>query len=124
MGPNTKTPPTPTDPDRDPYFYGWRMVPEWNKDGVHEWKKVPLTAWDVLHPEEDDFIVQSDEHDRDCHYLKDAFEAVLRGRPGVEFFTDLRIDWQVPGLGAHGPDIIVFEGLNTPWKASRGTFPV
>jgi len=108
---------------RDPFFYGWRMVPRWHADG-QTWERVPLTAWDVLHPEEDDFIVQTDAHDHDCHYLKDSVEDALAGRAGVDVFTDLRIDWQIPGLNVHGPDIIVFEGLNQLWQRDRGTFPV
>lgn len=124
MGPDTKAPPQPTDPDRDPFFYGWRMVPEWNDAGYHKWKKVPLTAWDVLHPEEDDFIMQTSEHDRDCDYLKDSLREVLRGRPGVEVFNDLRIDWQIPRLGVHGPDVVVFEGFTEPWAKRQGTLPV
>jgi len=114
----------PLAPIGDPYFYGWRMVPQWNDDGSQNWEKVPLTAWDVLHPEEDDFIVQSDAHDDDCHYLKGALEEVLAGRPNVDVFADLRIDWQVPRLSVHGPDIVVFEGLKSPWVRERGTFPV
>jgi hypothetical protein len=115
---------SPLAPVGDPYFYGWRMVPRWDGAGNNHWEKVPLTAWDVLHPEEDDFIVQTDAHDHDCHYLKDALEEALAGRPGTDVFSDLRIDWQVPALGVHGPDIAVFEGLNAPWVREQGTFPV
>jgi hypothetical protein len=48
--------PTPT-PAADPYFHGWRMVPRWDEAGRQSWEQVPLTEWDVLHPEEEDFIV-------------------------------------------------------------------
>jgi Uma2 family endonuclease len=99
------------------------MVPEWN-GGTHQWKQVPLTAWDVLHPEEDDFIVQTDAHQQDCFYLQGVFKDVLRGRPELRGFYDHRIDWQIPGLGVHGPDIVVFEGVTDPWDPDRGTFPV
>jgi colicin import membrane protein len=123
MNPEADAIERPGPPD-DPYFYGWRVVLHWDDDGSHHWEKVPLTAWDVLHPEEDDFVVQTPAHDYDCHYLRDALEDALRGRPGVEVFTDLRVDWQVPGLGAHGPDVIAFEGLKAPWDRDRGTLPV
>ncbi|VTT99989.1 Uncharacterized protein OS=Chloroflexus aurantiacus (strain ATCC 29364 / DSM 637 / Y-400-fl) GN=Chy400_1966 PE=4 SV=1: Uma2 [Gemmataceae bacterium] len=114
----------PLAPVGDPYFYGWRMVPRWDGAGNNHWEKVPLTAWDVLHPEEDDFIVQTDAHDDDCHYLKGALKEVLAGRPGVNVFSDLRVDWQVPQLSVHGPDIVVFEGAKSRWVRERGTFPV
>jgi len=124
MTPDTETVPKEPTPETDLYFYGWRMVPRWDDKKGNGWEKVPLTAWDVLHPEEDDFIVQTDDHDRDCHYLKQAFELLLRGRTDVDVFTDLRIDWQIPGLGVHGPDVIVFEGLTAPWDGGLGTFLV
>ncbi|QJX00816.1 Uma2 family endonuclease [Frigoriglobus tundricola] len=115
------SPPAPPD---DPYFYGWRMVPRWDDRKRQTWEKVPLTPWDVLHPEEEDFIVTNDAHDRDIHYLKDVFEECVAGRSGVRVLCDHRVLWEVPALGAHGPDVVVFENLNKPWNARRGTFPV
>lgn len=100
------------------------MVPRWDGRGGQTWEKVPLTPWDVLHPEEDDFIVQNDAHDRDIHYLKAVFEERVSGRAGMKVLCDHRVLWEIPGLGAHGPDVIVFENLNRPWDPTRGTFPV
>jgi colicin import membrane protein len=37
--------------------------------------------------------------------------------------SDCRIDWGVEGLGAHGPDIAVFENVRA-WEPTRGTFYV
>ena len=121
--PSRRSRPAPAAPG-DPYFYGWRMTPRWDERGAQRWEKVPLTHWDVLHPEEEDFIVTSDAHDRDIHYLKDVFEDRLAGRDGVRVLCDHRVLWGPPELGAHGPDVIVFEGLNRPWDALRATFPV
>ena len=47
----------------DPFFYGWRFV--WQKDeaGTMHQVQQPLTAEDVLHPEEDDFIMPDMVHD-------------------------------------------------------------
>lgn len=117
----TNSPPAPAD---DPYFYGWRMVPRWDGRGGQTWEKVPLTPWDVLHPEEEDFIVHNDAHDRDIHHLKDIFEERVAGRVGMKVLCDHRILWEIPKLGAHGPDVIVLENLNKPWDPTRGTFPV
>lgn len=111
-------------PAGDPYFYGWRMVPRWHENGGQTWEKVPLTEWDVLHPEEDDFIVTPAAHDRDIHYVKDAFEEQFAGRAGMRVLCDHRVDWEIPGLGAHGPDVVVFGNLNGPWNEKRATFAV
>ena len=115
------SPPAPAD---DPYFYGWRMVPRCDGRGGQRWEQVPLTPWDVLHPEEEDFIVTNDAHDRDIHYLKDVFEDRLAGRAGTRVLCDHRVLWEIDELGAHGPDVIVFANLNKPWDPQRGTFPV
>ena len=117
----TTSPPAPAS---DPYFYGWRMVPRWDERRRQTWEKVPLTPWDVLHPEEDDFLVTNDAHDRDTHYLKDVFADRLAGRADARVLCDHRVLWEVGELGAHGPDVIVFENLNKPWDPQRGTFPV
>ncbi|MCI0702010.1 MAG: Uma2 family endonuclease [Planctomycetia bacterium] len=115
------SPPAPAD---DPYFYGWRMVPRLDERNRQTWEKVPLTPWDVLHPEEEDFIVNNDAHDRDIHYLKVVFEERVAGRAGVKVLCDHRVLWENAALGAHGPDVVVFENLNKPWNARRGTFSV
>ncbi|HEX4610222.1 MAG TPA: Uma2 family endonuclease [Urbifossiella sp.] len=113
------TPPTAT----DPYFYGWRYVARTGPDGAVVRERVPLTAWDVLHPQEDDFIVHNDAHDNTCTYLKSVFRYRLRNRPGALVLSDHRIDWQAAGLVPHGPDVAVFLGAN-PWDPYRGTYPV
>jgi colicin import membrane protein len=81
-----------------------------------------LTEWDVLHPQEDDFIVTNDAHVINIHYLRDALEETFRDRSDVKVFCDHRVDWQVPGITPHGPDVSVFEGLSEPWDPLRGTF--
>jgi colicin import membrane protein len=112
------------DPNRDPFEYGWRMVPRLDADNNQTWEKVPLTEWDVLHPQEDDFHVTSDAHDRDIHYLKDVFTDRTAGRDGWLVLCDHRVEWARAEVGAHGPDVVVFEGLNKAWDPARRTFPV
>jgi hypothetical protein len=107
----------------DPYFYGWRMVERRREDGSTFWEQVPLTEWDVLHPQEGDFIVQNDIHNEICAYLKYAFRWRLAGRPRALVLSDHRIDWQVPGVDPHGPDITVLFN-SPPWDPHRGTYPV
>jgi putative restriction endonuclease len=109
-------------PQEDPWYYGWRYVERAGEDGQVEMVQVPLTEEDVLHPQEDDFIVQNDDHTRDCHYLKSILDAHLANRPGVHVFYDHRMDWGVEGIKAHGPDFAIVEGFPEHWDGQRGTF--
>ena len=114
-----KPEPTPQD---DPWYYGWRYVKQTGSDGQVKMVQMPLTEEDVLHPQEDDFIVQNDDHTNDCHYLKTILDAHLADRPGVHVFHDHRMDWGVQGIEPHGPDFAVVEGFPENWDGQRGTF--
>jgi len=104
--PGSNFPPGPSEPD--PYRYGWRYVRIARPDGTEEFDQVPLTLEDVLHPEEGDFIVQSDPHDSDLAYLKAVFKARLKDDPTAVVLSDCRVDWNVPGVRPLGPDVAVF----------------
>ncbi|HTU88456.1 MAG TPA: Uma2 family endonuclease, partial [Gemmataceae bacterium] len=106
----------------DPWYYGWRYVEQTGPDGRVKMVQVPLTEEDVLHPQEDDFIVQNDDHTRDCHYLKTILDAHLADRPGVHVFYDHRMDWGVEEIKCHGPDFAIVEGFPEAWDGQRGTF--
>jgi Uma2 family endonuclease len=110
-----------TTPDSDRFFYGWRYVTRRNADGSESSVQVPLTAEDVLHPQEEDWIMQNIAHIRDCDYLAYALRLRLAGRPGAYAFHDCRIAWNVPGTYAHGPDIAVFLSGVDPSR-NLGTF--
>jgi colicin import membrane protein len=115
--------PTPEPgPQEDPWYYGWRYVERTGPDGQVKMVQVPLTEEDVLHPQEDDFIVQNDDHTRDCHYLKTVLDTHLSGRPGVQVFFEHRMDWGVEGIEPHGPDFAVVEGFPQDWDGQRRTF--
>ena len=115
----------PADPTtNDPFFYGWRYVERQLPDGTSKFDQVPLTEWDVLHPQEDDFIVTNEAHNRDCAYLKVALQLVFKGREGIQIFADHRVDWEVPELYPHGPDVTVIDGLEEQWDPLIGTFPM
>jgi colicin import membrane protein len=109
-------------PPEDPWYYGWRYVEQTGPDGQIKRAQVPLTEQDVLHPQEDDFIVQNEGHTRDCHYLKTILDAHFADRPGVHVFHDHRIDWGVEGIEPHGPVLAVVEGFPEDWDGRRGTF--
>jgi colicin import membrane protein len=117
----TKRNPEPT-PQEDPWFYGWRYLEQTDKDGRVKLIQVPLTEEDVLHPQEDDFIVQNDDHTNDCHYLKTILDAHLADRSDIHVFHDHRMDWGVEGIEPHGPDFAVVEGFPEDWDGQRGTF--
>jgi len=123
MATATQPLPSPGPTAKDPYFYGWRFVPMLQEDGTWKSKQVPLTKWDVLHPQEDDFIVQNDIHNDICLYLKNVFRWRLAGRPGALVLQDHRMDWQTAGLIPHGPDIVVLFD-SPPWDRMKGTYPV
>jgi colicin import membrane protein len=117
----TMTKPEPS-PQEDPWYYGWRYVDQIGPDGQITTVQVPLKKEDVLHPQEDDFIVQNDDHTRDCHYLKTVLDSHLADRPGVHTFFDHRMDWGIKGIEPHGPDFAVIEGCPEDWDGQRGTF--
>jgi Uma2 family endonuclease len=106
----------------DPWRYGWRYVRGTGPDGKEFLDQVPLTAEDVLHPEEDDFIVQSDLHNRDRDYLFAVLTAALRGRPDARVFCDMRTDFEVEGLRPLGPDLGVYLNAPPDYDIHRGTF--
>lgn len=107
---------------RDPFRFGWRYLRRERPDGTTEFEQVPLTLEDVLHPEEEDFIVQSDTHQRWCRYLADVLEAQIAPDPKAVVLSDCRIAWGVPGLRAHGADLAVVFGVSE--RKNWGTFDV
>src|SRR5262249_15995109 len=48
----------------DPYRYGFRYVRRRQPDGTEKLETVPLTLFDVLHPQEDDHVVENSRHER------------------------------------------------------------
>jgi Uma2 family endonuclease len=102
--------PPPSTPEA-PFPYGWRYVKKTLPSGEVELEQVPLTLEDVLHPQEGDVIPERPSHELHCRYLADVFGARLPGPPVSTVTADLLIDWGVPGLRNHSPDIGVFVGL-------------
>jgi len=109
--------------ESDPWRYGWRYINEQMPDGTVRTKQVPLTEEDVLHPQEDDFIMENPAHDVDCEVLKLALKSRMRDRPDVVVLRDCRVDWGVAGIEPHGADAVVLEGVQG-WDPLLGTFHV
>jgi Uma2 family endonuclease len=97
--------------DSDPFRYGWRFVLRPTPDNPHHLEQVPLTLEDVLHPEVGDFIVHNDRHETDRIYLTEVLRARLEPSGVAIVLTDVRIAWDIPGLRAHGLDVMVIPGV-------------
>jgi len=93
--------------DKKLFRYGWRYVLT-RTNGEEEWERVPLTLEDVLHPQMEDFRMQSDGHYRLCHYLYTVLRSVMEREAGGLVLHDVLIEWGLPGMRGHGPDIVVF----------------
>src|SRR5689334_7924448 len=97
------SPPEPADADR--YRYGWRYASRTLPDATEEFTEVPLTVEDLLHPKEGDRIPENTLHNRERDYLYDVLDARSSNRPMIRVFSDCIINWGIPGLGNHSPDI-------------------
>src|SRR5947209_3057969 len=84
--------------ESDPWCYGWRYINEAQADGTVVSRQVPLTAEDVLHPQEDDFIVTHSLHVLYIMLLLQAIRQQLANRPDYVCLCDHRIDWGVAGV--------------------------
>ncbi len=127
MMPNLAVPPeaaasaaAPTESDR--FRYGWRSVKRILTDGTEAWDEVPLTLDEVLHPQEDYVISENTIHEPERGHLAGAFRTRLSRLHNGHVFSDCIIDWDVPGLGNHSPDISVFEDVRGLPLPQLGTF--
>lgn len=119
------SPPATTQPERgtaDPFRFGWRYVRRELPDGEEVFDQVPLTLHDVHYPQEEDFIVHSDDHERIRGYLYDALSARLAGSPETVVLTDMRVAWDTPAVKPLGPDVIVLTGVRE--RRNWSTFDV
>jgi Uma2 family endonuclease len=119
----TTTAATEVAPADDPFYYGWRYVSRMHREFGEEWEEivqVPLTYNDMLHPEEGDIVTHTPLHHRICAYLVAVIEAWARSQPGVVVLPDVRIEWDIPDLQAHGPDVAVIFGVRE--RQNWGTF--
>ncbi len=93
----------------DPFFYGWRWVGE---------EQIPLTADDLLDPQEGDHVSEHTWHHRIvCTFgeiLRELF--VARGRLDVLVGGNLKMWWRNPKLKKIAPDIVVIPQVEDPGK--------
>lgn len=98
-------------PTRDEPFYGWRYLRQKAANGRYEYVQVPLTYDDLLNPQEGDHVIHSSKHQRRLRAICNAIEVQLRDDPTAVVLDDVLIDWGIPGLRNHGPDIAVYFGI-------------
>jgi Uma2 family endonuclease len=98
-------------PADDPYRYGSRMALRAQPDGTLRSEMLPLTLWDVLHPQEGDHITQSIRHQKEVRYLTDVIEKRAKQYERALVLSDTAIYWDTPGLSHHSPDVAVIFGL-------------
>ncbi|MGQ9813665.1 MAG: Uma2 family endonuclease, partial [Candidatus Roseilinea sp.] len=106
----------------DPFRFGWRYVRRELPDGEVVFDQVPLTLQDVHYPQEEDFIVHSDDHERIRGYLYDVLTARFANAPDTVVFTDMRVAWATPAVKPLGPDVIVLTGVRA--RRNWSTFDV
>jgi len=121
----SRTPPVPETPAA-PYEAerGYRYVRRVLPDGSEEWTTVPITDAEFLDPQEGDVMPERPSHARarvDLFTMLSAY--VRRAHPNLTVFTDLKIDWGIPGLENPGPDLAVVPNVRDP-RAIEGTFYV
>jgi len=103
----------------DPFPLGWRLRPVADADGGCE--RVPLTAADLLDPQEGDVWPDGNWHYRVLHPVADLLRRVLEkrpsaGRPPLAVFRDVvMVRKGRPNLS---PDIGVIAGLHDPTAPS------
>lgn len=106
----------------DRFRWGWRIRPRLTPEGKIKHIRTPLTAYDILHPQEGDFRVHNDEHRLFCRYLDNVISAQVSHIPGAIVLHDMRVAWDVDGLDPHGPDIALI--FNVREHKKWGTFDV
>src|SRR5437764_924747 len=100
----------------DPFRFGWRYARQPGSNGRTELERIPLTPEDVLHPREGDEITENTVQMRDRNYLLDVLKLRVADRSGFLVLSDVIVDWGVPGLRNHSPDLSVFEDVADPTR--------
>lgn len=118
------TPRRPPDGPEDPFRIGYRYAHTVHPDGTKTSVKVPLTEEDFLHPQEEDRFMVSLEHTATIQRLMYLIDYGQRAKATTGTFGELRIDWQVPGILPHGPDVIAFDRFPDGVPPNTGTLRV
>jgi hypothetical protein len=116
--------PNATPTDAELFRYGWRYVSRPRPDGGVEQERQPLTLEDVLHPLEGDVIPERPVHEIDRRYLASVLSTRELRPHFVHITSGCLVDWRIPGVSNHAPDVAVFVGLSDEPDLTEGTFHV
>jgi len=100
---------------------GWRDVEEVQPDGTNI--QVPLTPMEFLHPEEGYYLPSNSFHSDVTSDARDMLHNRYEEDPTVGVFTDMSIEWDIPDLRKHCPDLFVAFGIRNK-EQYRSTFVV
>lgn len=114
----------PESGEEDPFRIGYRYAHSVDETGRKTSVKVPLTEEDFLHPQEEDRFMVSLEHTVTIQRLMYLIDYGQRAKTVTGTFGELRIDWQVPDILPHGPDVIVFDRFPGGIPSNTGTLRV
>ena len=118
------TPRRPPSDSDDPFRIGYRYVHTVDAGGTKTSVMVPLTEEDFLHPREEDKFMVSLEHTATLYRLIHLIDFGQRSKATSGVTGELRIDWQVPGIQPHGPDVIAFDRYPDEVPPNTGTLRV
>lgn len=107
----------------DEFYYGYRTIITYDKEGKAIYSYKPLTLDDFLNPEEGDLFMQGTLHNEDTDALKSIFRYLYRNDPTTAVFSDLKILWGIEGLAQPAPDVVVIPNVKDLTRP-RPTFDV
>ena len=102
---------------------GWRDVEEVQPDGTIKNIQVPLTSMEFLHPEDGYTLPSNSFHEDVTSDARDMLRNRYEEDPTVGVFTDMSIEWDIPDLRKHCPDLFVVFGIRNK-EQYRSTFVV
>jgi Uma2 family endonuclease len=113
-----------TAPSSDPFPYGSRWMRRRLPSGKVVEEQIPLTAEDLLDPQLDDEIPQTDAHSEFFFALGDLLSRHFASREDIKVAGDLKMVWDIPGVPGPSPDVAVIPGVRKKFDSARTCFDV
>jgi Uma2 family endonuclease len=93
-------------------------------NGEDNYDQIPLTLEDLQHPQLGDQVPQRNAHSQPIVDLMGSLKTHYAQDPSIGVFTDLIMNWGIPGLSDAAPDIAIIPHLQRHKEADRGIFKV